>query len=264
MLEAYWNLSGLPFSKSLHHDQLFISQSVKELQSRLNYMKNHRGIFLLTGQPGTGKTTALRAFVQQLSDLTYQSFYVPLSTVNVLDFYRQINHALLGEHCHFKAKLFRQIQQLIKDMVTHSKKIPVIIFDEAHLLKNENFTELQILSNFNMDSSDPALFILAGQPHLSDRLTRPVLISFYQRIALKYHLLPLQSDEIQPFIEHNLRLAGCHNSPFSQNAIDAIFKNTAGVHRRVADLALKTMTCGMLQKVTSLTEEHVFLAAREL
>jgi general secretion pathway protein A len=264
MLEAYWNLSGLPFSKSLHPDQLFISQSVKELSSRLNYMKNNRGIFLLTGQSGTGKTTSLRAFVQELSDLSYQSFYVPLSTVNVLDFYRQINNALNGEYCHFKASLFRQIQQLIKDMVTHSKKIPVFIFDEAHLLKNENFTELQILSNFNMDSTDPALFILAGQPHLSDRLTRPVLVSFYQRITLKYHLLPLTSDEIQPFIDHNLHLVGCQKSPFSKNAIDAIFKNTAGIHRRIADLALKTMTCGMLQKATSLTEEHVFLAAREL
>lgn len=264
MLQAYWNLSELPFEKSIQSDQLFISQSGKELNSRLLYMKNHRGIFLLTGQPGVGKTTALRAFVQQLSDLSFQSFYVPLATVNVLDFYRQINQTLNGEHCHFKAGLFRQIQQLIKDMVTHTKKIPVFIFDEAHLLKNENFTELQILANFNMDSADPALFILAGQPHLSDRLTRPVLISFYQRITLKYHLLPLAAEEIQPFIEHNLRLVGCHHSPFSPNAIDAIWKNTTGVQRRVADLALKTMTCGMLQKTTELTEEHVFLAAREL
>jgi len=264
MLQAYWNLAGLPFEKSIHPDQLFISQSGKELNSRLQYMKNHRGLFLLTGQPGVGKTTALRAFVQQLPDLSFQSFYVPLATVNVLDFYRQINHALNGEHRHFKADLFRQIQQLIKDMITHTKKIPVFIFDEAHLLKNENFTELQILANFNMDSTDPALFILAGQPHLSDRLTRPVLISFYQRITLKYHLLPLTADEIQPFIDQNLRLVGCLQSPFSPNAIDAIWKNTTGVHRRVADLALKSMTCGMLQKTTALTEEHVFLAAREL
>jgi type II secretory pathway predicted ATPase ExeA len=264
MLQAYWNLSALPFQKSIHPDQLFISQSGKELNSRLQYMKNNRGIFLLTGQPGAGKTTALRAFVQQLSDLSFQSFYVPLATVNVLDFYRQINQALHGDHRHLKVDLFRQIQLLIKDLVTQTKKIPVFIFDEAHLLKNENFTELQILSNFNMDSSDPALFILAGQPHLSDRLTRPMLISFYQRITLKYHLLPLTADEINPFIDHNLRLVGCHQSPFSQNAYDAIWKNTNGLLRRVADLALKTMTCGMLQKTTSLTEEHVFLAAREL
>jgi type II secretory pathway predicted ATPase ExeA len=264
MLEVFWNLTGLPFGKSIHPDQLFISKSSKELFSRLQYMKNNRGIMLISGQPGTGKTTALRAFVHQLSELTFQCFYVPLATVNVLDFYRQLNQAIHGEPCYSKAKLFHQIQHTIKDMITHTKKIPVIIFDEAHLLKNENFTELQILSNFNMDSTDPALFILAGQPHLSDRLMRPVLISFYQRIALKYHLLPLDNDEVQPFIDHHLRLKGCQTSPFSQAAVDAIFKNTAGVPRLVADLALKTMTVGMFQKTLNLTEEQVFLATHEL
>lgn len=210
------------------------------------------------------KTTALRAFVNGLSQLSYQSFYVPLATVNVLDFYRQLNNLLGGEPYHYKAPLFNSIQQNIKDMVTNIKKIPVIIFDEAHLLKNENFTELQIISNFNMDSTDPALIILAGQPHLADRLMRPILKSFYQRIALKYHLAPLQKDEVQSFIEHHLKLKGCQKSPFSTNAIEAIFKNTAGVPRLVAALALNTMTLGMLQKTNTLTEEHVFQASHEL
>jgi len=149
-------------------------------------------------------------------------------------------------------------------MVTNNKKIPVIIFDEAHLLKNENFTELQIISNFNMDSADPAFFILAGQPHLGDRLMRPILKPFYQRISLKYHLPPLQKDEIQPFIEHQLKIKGYHQSSFSDNAIEAIFKNTAGVPRLVAALALNTMTLGMTQKAQTLTEEHVFQATHEL
>jgi type II secretory pathway predicted ATPase ExeA len=131
-------------------------------------------------------------------------------------------------------------------------------------LKNENFTELQIITNFNMDSTDPALIILAGQPHLGDRLRRPILKSFYQRIALKYHLMPLNKDEVQPFIEHHLKLKGCQNSPFSTSAIEAIFKNTTGVPRLVAALALNTMTLGMLQKTQTLTEEHVFQASHEL
>jgi type II secretory pathway predicted ATPase ExeA len=156
------------------------------------------------------------------------------------------------------------IQKGIKDLVTNTKKIPVIIFDEAHLLKNENFTELQIISNFNMDSTDPALILLAGQPHLGDRLIRPILKSFYQRISLKYHLLPLEKNEVPLFIEHHLKLKGCHKSPFSDNAMEAIFKNTAGVPRLVADLALKTMTRGMFQKSQILTEEHVFHANHEL
>jgi general secretion pathway protein A len=264
MLQAYWNLSGIPFDKSIKQDQLFISKSLKELFSRLQYMKQHCGIMMIAGQPGTGKTTALRAFVHQLSELTYQTFYVPLATVNVLDFYRQLNQLLGGEYCHFKAQLFANIQQCIKDMVTHAKRIPVIIFDEAHLLKNENYTELQILTNFNMDSTDPALIILAGQPHLADRLIRPTLKSFYQRIALKYHLLPLESDEVKPFIEHHLKLKGCQTSPFSDKAIEAIFKNTAGIPRLVANLALKAMTLGMIQKNQTITEEHVFQATHEL
>jgi general secretion pathway protein A len=264
MLEAFFGLTGRPFDKSIKPDQLFMSNGVTELFSRLEYMKQHRGIMLISGQPGTGKTTALRAFVNGLSQLSYQRFYVPLATVNVLDFYRQLNNQLGGEPFFFKAQLFVSIQKSIKDLVANVKKIPVIIFDEAHLLKNENFTELQIITNFNMDSTDPALIILAGQPHLADRLMRPMLKSFYQRIVLKYHLMPLNKDEVQPFIEHHLKLKGCLKSPFSDNAIEAIFKNTAGVPRLVAALALNTMTLGMLQQTQTLTEEQVFQASHEL
>jgi type II secretory pathway predicted ATPase ExeA len=264
MLKTYWHLTGQPFDKTIKPENLFRSQSVKELFSRLDYMKQQRGIMLIAGQPGMGKTTALRAFVSGLSELSHKTFYVPLATVNVLDFYRQLNGHLGGEPSFYKSQLYCSIQERIQDLVTHLKKIPVIIFDEAHLLKNENFTELQILANFNMDATDPALIILAGQPHLIDRLMRPVLKSFYQRITLKYNLSPLKQNEIQPYIEHQLALKGCSKAPFTQNAVNAIYKNTAGVPRLVGTLALNTMTLGMLENVTELTEEHVFQAAQEL
>jgi type II secretory pathway predicted ATPase ExeA len=264
MLEAYWNLTGKPFDKAIKPEQLFQSKSAKELTGRLEYIKQHRGIMLLTGQPGTGKTTALRAFVNSLSELTYQSFYVPLATVNVLDFYRQLNQKLGGEPHFYKTKLFHSIQHRIQEMVTNLKNIPVIIFDEAHLLKNDNFNELQLVTNFNMDSADPAIIIIAGQPHLANRLMRPVLKSFYQRIVLKANFLPLDADEIGPFIQHHLALKGCQKSPFSENAVEAIYKNSAGVPRLVGALALHTMTLGILENVQVLTEEHVFKASREL
>lgn len=264
MLNAYWNLTRQPFDKSIKPENLFVSAGLRELDSRLEYMKQHRGIMLVSGQPGAGKTTALRAFVSQLSELSYKWFYVPLSTVNVLDFYRQLNAQLGGEPLFFKSRLYHSIQERIRDLVTHSQKIPVIIFDEAHLLKNENFTELQILTNFNIDSTDPALIVLAGQPHLADRLARPFLKAFYQRITLKYILPPLAEAEIRPFLEHHLKLAGCMQSPFTESAVTAIYKNTAGMPRLVGALALNTMTLGMFEKITELTEEHVFRAATEL
>ena len=264
MLEAYWGLRGRPFEKSIKPENLFLSNTLKELNSRLDYMKQHRGIMLIAGQPGTGKTTALRAFVSRLSELSYKNFYVPLATVNVLDFYRQLNSQLGGEPSFYKSQLYDSIHERVVDLAANQKKTPVIIFDEAHLLKNENFTELQLLVNFNMDAVDPAMIVLAGQPHLTDRLMRPFLKSFYQRIGLKYVLQPLEQTEIKPFIEHHLKLKGCTKSPFTESAITAIYKNTSGVPRLVGSLALNTMTLGMLEKNTELTEEHVFQAAQEL
>lgn len=263
MFETYWGLTARPFDKSIKSETLFVSASLKELNSRLEYIKQHRGIFLLVGLPGAGKTTALRAFATSLSELAYKTFYLPLATVNVLDFYRQLNAQLGGEPSFYKSTLFTSIQQRIQDLVTHSKKIPVIIFDEAHLLKNENFTELQILANFNFDSTDPAIIVLAGQPHLHDRLVRPVLKSFYQRITLKHFLQPLEPDELLPFIQHHLALVGGRHCPFELNAINAIYQNTAGIPRLAGALAFKTMTLGMFAKVTQLTEEHVYQAAIE-
>jgi type II secretory pathway predicted ATPase ExeA len=264
MLNAYWGLSGNVFDKSIKADQLYQSNGLKELNSRLDHMKMHRGIMLITGQPGTGKTTSLRAFVNSLPELSFKTFYVPLSTVNVLDFYKQLNFKLSGQSLHSKSQLFESIQKNIVELARQRKKLPVIILDEAHLLKNENFMELQLLMNFNMDSTDPALVIIAGQRHLYDRLSMPMMKSFFQRIIIKAVMPPLDKDETEPFIEHHLKLKGCPQFPFTKTAVEAIYKTSNGVPRQIAALCAKTMTLGMFEKITELTEEHVFQASQEL
>jgi general secretion pathway protein A len=123
-----------------------------------------------------------------------------------MDFYRQLATALAGQAPWKKTELFTGIQNSIKDYISNNKKLLVIFFDEAHLLKHDNFYELQIISNFDMDSKDPALFILAGQPHLRDKLLNPIHQSFNQRITLKFHLNPLSKEETQHYIAHQLAL----------------------------------------------------------
>jgi len=264
MFTAYWGLSGNVFDKSIKTENLYPSKAFKELNSRLDHMKQNRGIMLITGEPGTGKTTTLRAFVNSLPDLSFKTFYVQLSTVNVLDFYKQLNFKLCGQFLHLKSQLFASIQKNIIELAQVRKKLPVIIFDEAHMLKNENFMELQLLMNFNMDSIDPALIIIAGQPHLYDRLSMPMMRAFFQRIVLKATMPPLNKDEASAFIEHHLKLKGCPAFPFTQSAVEAIYKTSNGVPRQVAALCEKTMTLGMYQKITELTDEHVFQASKEL
>jgi len=264
MIEAYYNLKKTPFAKDINPEDIFISQGAKEIHERLKYIKEKRGIMLITGASGTGKTLHLRAFVASLNENLYRHFYIPLSTVNILEFYRQLCSSLGGEPKWRKDQLFASIQNTIKDYVENAKKIPVIIFDEAHLFKNENFYELQIIANFNLDSIDPAVFILVGQPHLRDRLLRPIHQSFNQRINLKFHLCPLSRDETCSYIEHHLKLAGNSGPIFNQNAISAIYQVSAGIPRIINALAIKSLTIGALEKKDFLSEEEVYRASKEL
>lgn len=264
MIEAYYNLKRSPFAKDIHPENIFVSKATAELHQRLSYIKEKRGIMLITGAPGTGKTLALRTFVCQLNDNLYRHFYIPLSTVNIMDFYRQICDKLGGETPCRKTQLFSCIQNTIKDYVDNYKKIPVVIFDEVHLFVNDNFHELQIITNFNFDSVDPAVFILAGQPHLRERLLRPIHQSFNQRISLKFNLTALHKEETKAYIEHHMRLAGASDCPFNENAICAIYQVSAGVPRMINSLAVKSLTIGAMEKKDCVSEEEIYRASREL
>ena len=263
MMRSFYSLKGQPFEKSIPTDSLFLSAGFKELRARLDYLKRNRGLMLLTGEPGVGKTAALRAFVDSLNPNAYLTVYSPLSTVNVLDFYRQINYHLGGPPKMRKSELFLAIQDQVRDYVQNKKKLPVLVLDEAHLLSNDNLNELQILLNFNMDSTDPIVFILCGQSHLRDRFHRPIHESINQRVRLKYHLTPLSREEMESYLLHHLALAGRKDSPFNQAALDALYHNTAGNPRRLNSLVVKTLTLGALEKKRTLTEEEVFKASRE-
>lgn len=264
MIEAYYNLKRSPFAKDIHPEDIFIFQGVAELHQRLEYIKEKRGIMLITGAPGTGKTLALRTFVFNLNENLYRHFYIPLSTVNIMDFYRQICAKLGGETPYRKTQLFASIQNTIKDYVENYKKIPVVIFDEVHLFRNENFYELSIITNFSIDSVDPAVFILAGQPHLRERLLRPVHQPFNQRISLKFNLCALTKQETKDYIMHHMKLAGASDDVFNQNAICAIYQVSAGIPRLINSLATKSLTIGALEKKDCVSEEEVYRASKEL
>lgn len=110
MIEAYFGFKRLPFAKEIKPDQLFESYDTREAKARLNYIRQHRGIFLLTGEPGSGKTSLLRHFVSTLNSQTHNYYYTPHATVSRAELYRQINSLLrLAPRIH-KSLLFEQIQ----------------------------------------------------------------------------------------------------------------------------------------------------------
>lgn len=263
MIEAYWGLKGAPFHKSIPPEQVFVWPAYRELQKRLEYMKTARGLMLVTGPPGVGKTTALRAFVATLPQTPFLSLYLPLSALTTQEFYRRLNAALGGEPSGRKSELYASLQKTVAATVAR-KRVPVIIFDEAHLLATDVLHEIQILANYAMDSVDPMLWIFLGQPHLRDRLARTVFQSFNQRIGMRYHLEPLDTALTQAYVEHHLQRLGRREAVFTPAAYAALYQTTGGLVRVIGAVALKALALGALEKKVELTEEDVLRAAAEI
>ena len=132
MYKSFYGLSGEPFSKA--ETNLYQSENFKECLSRLDYMKKKRGLMLITGDAGMGKSTIIRTFKESLKENSYKVIYLPLSSVNRAEFYRQLNAELGGEHLFRKCDMFKSIQKMMINYDRNLKQTPVIIFDDAHYL----------------------------------------------------------------------------------------------------------------------------------
>ncbi len=186
--------------------------------------------------------------------------YLPLTTVNKMEFYRQLNSELGGEHQHRKCDLFKSIQRLLLDYDRNKKQTPIIIFDDAQYLNSDNLFELHLMLNFEIDSYDPALWILSGQPHLREKISRPAFASIEQRIVLKSQMLSLSEAETREYIEHHLKLKGRKEPLFNDNGYLALFKASNGVKRLINRVVIKSLMYGVSKKLDTLDQETVFQA----
>jgi len=130
-----------------------------------------------------------------------------VATVTVLDAYGQLNRALGGTEVRSKSRMFEEIQRGVAQMTDRGKQ-PVIIFDEADLLKSAMFDELRILLNFEMDSKDPLLLILVGQPQLLAKLALRIHLPFRQRVAMRYRMPAMDEQQTRGYVDHHLHLVG--------------------------------------------------------
>jgi type II secretory pathway predicted ATPase ExeA len=264
MYRAFYQLTKAIDRKDLRAEELFMSEDFNEAISRLEFMKKIGGFAIISGRPGVGKTTVVRHFIQSLNSNSYKVAYAPLSTVSARGFYEQLAHLLAGYTPHTKTQLFRVIQESIMEFARTKNTIPVIIFDDAHLLDTQNFFELQLLSNFNFDSLSPALFILIAQPHLMDRLRKPVFEAFYQRIRLHIPLRPFSQKQTTSFISHIMEKASSSSDLFSPKAVELIFETSEGICRKITRILEQALIFGAANKLEHIDENVIYQVSTEL
>ena len=249
---TFFGLKQLPFNKTIKSKDALETEALRECSARLDYMKRHRGIMLLTGDPGAGKTIALRRFVDSLNENVYRPVYTPLTTLSSFDLLRHISNKLGLKTRNAKSVLFRQIQQEFFDSKTHNGKTIVLIIDEAQLLKLNPLQELRLLTNFKMDSYDPFIIILSGQSELTRIMDYAIMEPLAQRIAMRYHMPPLNQEETKNYVNVQLKLAGCSEQIFNDSALHALYELSYGIPRKIGSMALEAMTYAMFSNTRNI------------
>ena len=240
-LRSFFGFKTLPFTKDLEPDRIFGLERFEHALQRLRYLADRRGIGVLCGHPGTGKSTLLRAFSDGLGKTAYTCAYLSHTTCAILDLYRQIAHAFQIQPALRKADLMRQIQDRLLKLACVQKISPVLIIDEAHLLPAPFLDELRLLTSFDADARDVLALVLAGHHQLESNLRLAVNEAFAQRIILRLRLQPLVPAEVQPYLAFRLELAGRTAPLFLPDATEALARASRGIPRvidRIAEHAL--------------------------
>ena len=256
-LLTWFGLKRHPFDKQIKTTDLFDSEPLAEAAARLDYVKRRGGTMLLTGDPGVGKTVALRRFVDSLNDNLYRPIYTPLATLNRFDILRHLNQKLGLPHRGSKSALYTQIQREILESKDQRGKTVVFIIDEAQLLATGPLHELRLMTNFRMDSYEPFILILAGQSELRRIMDFAVMEPLAQRLRIRYHMPPLKPEQAADYVSHQLELAGATEPIFAPDALAAVHEQSFGIPRRIDNTATQAMLLAMYEQKRTIDADMV-------
>ncbi len=236
MYETFYGLHERPFDLTTNPRFLFLTPRHREALSTLRYgLSAPRGLTLLLGDAGTGKTTVLRAALNEERRPENRNVLLTNPTLTRSEFYEFIARGFnLDESCaQSKARFLTEFQRDVHER--HSAGgLTTLIIDEAQSLPYELLEEVRLLANIETSTVKLLNLVLVGQPELADRLNEQSLRQLKQRITLRAQLAPLDLKETAAYVAGRLRIAGGNVSEIlTKNAVLAIHEISTGLPRIV-------------------------------
>lgn len=265
MYNDFYKLTENPFNITSDPSFFFSSIRHEEAFNHLNYgIRSRKGIIVITGEIGTGKTTLCRTLLNRLDDKIKTALILNPSFSDLQLLQMMIND--LGIKCQKKSKLdlVGAITLFLVEESSRGNNVAVII-DECQNLNIRQLEQIRLLSNLETEKEKLLQIILVGQPELCDKLNNPALRQLNQRVTVRYHILPLDKDEISRYIHHRLKIAGA--SPklqFTANAINAIFTHSKGTPRLINILCDRALLAGFVRETFTIDEDLIHDSAKEM
>jgi general secretion pathway protein A len=257
MIDEHWGLLRKPFANTPDPAFVFHSAVFDEGFARLLYDVTdlRGGLSLVTGEIGCGKTMLVEALRQRLAGTPYDPWVIPyprLTGTQLLQFLADA--AGLARPPRPKPALVDALRRRLAGVHGEGRR-PVVMVDEAQLASPGLLEELRLLTNFE-DRTDKHLHVvLLGQPELRDRIVARPQID--QRVSLRFHLDPLDADDVREYVWHRLRVAGATHEIFTGPAMTALAERSGGVPRLVNNLAMQALFVGAMRGLPRVDERLV-------
>lgn len=262
---AFFGLAKEPFSTEISIKEILETPDLKGVKDRFDYAVRLGAVALVTGEVGSGKSTALRYAAGHLHPSAYLVFHITATSGSIIELYRQFLSEMGADTASFsKAVLLKRIRREIMEMVCGKKIHAVLIIDEASLLRLEVLTEIHTLCQFEQDSKPWLPLIMAGQANLVDKLMYRSSLPLASRIVARSHLEGVNRQDMEVYLKHHLAIAGVKTQLFDETAVTAIHQGAGGLFRKANHLARGALIAAAHDQSMTVSADHVRLAATEI
>lgn len=266
MYRKYYGLKADPFRLSPDHAFCLPHRSFAKAKAYMRYaMHRGEGFVMITGAPGTGKTTLIDDLLAGTRDLGFSVARLVSAQVEADDILRMVaaEFGLSVGHTS-KSEILRLLSELFTRNYKQGKR-SLLIVDEAQGLGLTALEELRLLTNMRIGGQPTLQIFLVGQEELRDMVTSPELEQLNQRMIAAYHMEPLKPDEFVAYVLHRLSVAGWKGNPrFMPELFPELFRFSNGLPRRINHICSRLLLHGFLEEKSQLDAADMEIVIKEL
>jgi type II secretory pathway predicted ATPase ExeA/outer membrane protein OmpA-like peptidoglycan-associated protein len=266
MFESYYKLDANPFRLSADEQFRFAHKNYLKAWSYLKYaLEQGEGFIMVTGQPGSGKTTLIRDILSQVDASQILAVNLVTNQLQAEELLRKVALEFgLKAESYNKATMLTRIQEFITKEYQTGRRA-VIVIDEAQNLTLNGLEELRLLSNLQSGSHPLFQIFLVGQDELRSLILSEGMEQIRQRMIASCQVDSMDLPQTQGYIEHRLGIVGWNQDPvFDEVIFPLIHYLSGGIPRKINHIVSRLLLYGALEEKHEFTEEDVWIVAKEL
>lgn len=255
MYDKFYNLKAEPFRLSPDHRFCFNHRSYSKAKAYMQYaFQRAEGFVMITGKPGTGKTTLVSDLVDSLPNDQVNIAMLVCTQLEADDLLRMVADAYgVSSNTERKSDILQQLTKVFTDGYKMGRRA-LLIIDEAQDLSTSALEELRLLTNLQLNRQPLLQIFLLGQEELRDMVQQPNMEQVHQRLVAACHLEPLKLEEAKAFIKHRLYQVGWKNDPAISEAIyPVIHRISHGIPRRINMICSRLFLHGCVEELHQLS-----------